>query len=52
MRIGLGTSGTTLNATTSEFRGKADELRENFNSIKKDKKTIKKEPVRNEEYTN
>ena len=36
----------------NEFRGKADELRENFNSIKKDKKTIKKEPVRNEEYTN
>ena len=34
-----------------ELRGKADELRENFNSLQKDKKTIRKKAVRYEGYT-
>ena len=36
----------------NEFRGRADELRENFKRIIKDMGTIKKEPARNEKYTN
>ena len=40
----------------NELRGRIDELSKNFHkeiiSIKKDIETIKKEPVRNEEYNN
>ena len=36
----------------TEIGGRVDELRENFNSIKKAHNNHKKEPVRNEGYTN
>ena len=34
-----------------EVRGRADELSENFNNIRKDMETIKKKAVRNEGFT-
>ena len=43
---------TLVERMLNELRGRAGELGENFIIIKKDMETIKKEPVRNEGYTN